>query len=162
MSISSLPTASSLYAQSSQQSSPISPLKQAQTDFAALSQALASGNLTGAQQAYAAFQQDMQGIQSAQGSVHSASAVGSTQNPLQSDLSAVGAALKSSNLTAAQNAFANLQQGLQSAQQSQAAHAHHHHHHGGGGAQSALTALTSHTANTGASGNTSSIIDTTA
>jgi hypothetical protein len=157
MSISSVSSASSLYQQTTQ----TSPLKQAQTDFAALSQALAAGNLNGAQQAYAAFQQDMQGIQSSQGTVQSPAAAGSTQNSIQGDLSAVGSALKSGNLTAAQNAFANLQQGLQSAQQGQASHGHHHHHHGGG-AQSALTALTSSSAGTTASGNTSSIINTTA
>jgi hypothetical protein len=167
MSISSVSSASNLYSQSSQ----VSPFKQAQTDFAALSQALSSGNLAGAQQAYAAFQQDMQGIQSAQGTVQSTSAAGSTQNTLQGDLSAVGQALQSGNLTAAQNAFANLQQGMQSAQsQNQTGHAHHHHRHGGGAqSPSALTSLTGGTQSnsavtplTGTTSNGGSGINTTA
>jgi hypothetical protein len=137
MSVGSVSSGSSVYPQTSQ----VSPLKQAQTDFTALSQALATGNLAGAQQAFSAFQQDMQSIPSAQGAEQYATpSAGSAQNTIQGDLSAVGQALKSGNLTAAKNAFANLQQGLQGARQAQASHVHHHHHYGGGAQSASLLA----------------------
>ncbi|SRR5208283_1620100 len=82
---------------------------QVQSDFQALGQALQSGNLTAAQQAYATLQQDLPASQSSSSTA--------TNNPL----SAIGQALQSGNLTAAQQAFAALR-----------GHHHGHHHHGGG------------------------------
>jgi hypothetical protein len=149
MSVSSLSSASNPYAQSAQ----VSPYRQARTDFSALSQALTSGNLSGAQQAFSAFQQDMQGIQSAQGA-QTASAQTGTSN-FQSQLSSVGLALQSGNLTAAKNAFASLQQGVQQSAQLASGHAHHLHH----AARSALTSLATPGS---ATGNVSSLINTTA
>jgi hypothetical protein len=153
MSVSSLLSASNPYAQSGQQSSQMSPYKQSQTDFSDLSQSLAAGNLSGAQQAFSAFQQDMQGIQSAQGT-RAASAQSGSSN-FQTQLSSVGQALQSGNLTAAKNAFSSLQQGVQQSAQLASGHAHHLHH----AARSALTALA---APGSATGNVSSLINTTA
>jgi hypothetical protein len=153
MSISSLSSASNPYAQSGQQSSQMSPYRQAQTAYSALSQALASGNLSGAQQALSAFQQDTQGIQSAQGG-QAASAQTSTSN-FQNQLSSIGQALQSGNLTAAKNAFASLQQGVQQSAQLASGHAHHLHHV----ARSALTAFAAPGSTTS---NVRSLINTTA
>ncbi len=84
---------------------------QGNNPFQQLAQALASGNLSAAQQAYAAIQQNApQGAAAQNGQ-------GST---LQNDFAALGQALQSGNLAAAQQAFAQLQQ----------AGGHHHHHHG--------------------------------
>jgi hypothetical protein len=126
MSISSVSSASTLLQQTSQ----VSAFKQIRQDFQTLSQALASGNLSAAQQAYATLQSDMQNVQSAQSTQQSSQTSQSGQATIQSDLSAVGQALSSGNLTAAQSAFATLQQDMQSAQQS--GQSHHHRHHTSG------------------------------
>ncbi|HXW90292.1 MAG TPA: hypothetical protein VEK33_07075 [Terriglobales bacterium] len=86
-----------------------SPLSQA---FSQLSQDLQSGNLTAAQQAYATIQQDFQG-QAAhwQGHHHHHHADGEAGSFGQL-FSQLGQDLQSGNLTAAQKAFAALQQDL--------------------------------------------------
>jgi hypothetical protein len=84
---------------------------QANNPFQQLSQALASGNLSAAQQAFAAIQQNAPQGSTAQ------NGQGST---LQNAFTALGQALQSGNLAAAQQAFTQLQQ----------AGGHHHHHHG--------------------------------
>ncbi|MGA2079249.1 MAG: hypothetical protein ABSH53_01345 [Holophaga sp.] len=94
---------------------------QANNPFQQLSQALASGNLSAAQQAYAAIQQN-----APQGAV-AQNGQGSTQ---QNAFAALGQALQSGNLAAAQQAFAQLQQ----------AGGHHHHHHHGQESQAASSA----------------------
>lgn len=71
-----------------------SRLQQAQANLATLAQSLQAGNLAGAQQAFAALQQN---------------APPGQNNPLQKQLAAVGQALQSGNLAAAQQAFAALQ-----------------------------------------------------
>jgi len=149
MSISSLSSASNPYAQSGT----ISPHQQARTDFSALSQALASGNLSGAQQAFSAFQQDMQGIQA----VQSAPAASAQTGPgnFQTQLASIGQALQSGNLTAAKNAFSSLQQGVQQSAQLAAGHGHHMHHV----ARSSIAAIA---APGSAGGKPSSLINTTA
>jgi len=109
---------------------------QASNPFQQLSQALASGNLSAAQQAFATIQQNApQGAtQNGQGTT--------SQNARQNAFTALSQALQSGNLTAAQQAFAQLQQ---------AGGGHHHHHHGqGGGATAAAGADTINiTGNTG-------------
>jgi sulfite reductase alpha subunit-like flavoprotein len=82
-------------------------------DFDALQSALQSGNITTAQGAFAAFQQDVQKTVQAAGP-HSLFAPGTqTSNDLQN----LGNALKSANLTGAQQAFATFKQDLQTAVQ---------------------------------------------
>jgi len=94
---------------------------QAGNPFQQLSQALASGNLSAAQQAYAAIQQNApQGAAAQNGQ-------GSTQ---QNAFAALGQALQAGDLAAAQQAFAQLQR----------AGGHHHHHHPGQESQAAGSA----------------------
>ena len=87
------------------------------TDFQTLGQALQSGDLSGAQKAFAQLQQDMQAVQ---GNHHrrrhhkvSANEQGSGQNTLATDFQALGQALQSGDLSGAQKAFAQLQQDFQ-------------------------------------------------
>jgi hypothetical protein len=82
-------------------------------DFGQLVSSLQSGNLSGAQQAYAALSQ----LQSS-GQGPSANPNG----PLSQALNQIGQALQNGNLGAAQQALASLQQ----------SHHSHGHHHGGG------------------------------
>jgi len=86
--------------------------------FSALGSALQSGNLSAAQQAYTALQQDVQ--QAGQGHHHHHHAGGSSQTTSSSTgstlsqlFSTLGSALTAGNLSAAQTAYATLQQGLQ-------------------------------------------------
>lgn len=82
-----------------------------------MASALNSGNLTNAQQAYAA----LNALQnSGQGSP------GNSNNPLSQALSQIGQALQNGDLTGAQQALSSLQQ-------SHSHHSHGHHHHAGGG-----------------------------
>lgn len=71
-----------------------SQMQQVKNDFDQLQQSLQSGNLSAAQQAFAALQQD---------------APQGTNNPLQSQINALGQALQSGNLSAARQAFSSLQ-----------------------------------------------------
>ncbi len=102
-------------------SSTATSTKNQNSDFQNLMQSLQSGNLSGAQQAFAALTQEM-GSSSQTGSSASA---GST---FSQDLSAVGQALQSGNMSAAQQAFAKLQQDAQGAG---GVSGHHYHHHRG-------------------------------
>lgn len=89
---------------------------QLSTDLAAVGTALDKGDLSGAQKAFAAVQQDMQQAQKTHRHHHHHS--GSAQNTQNTrsnpftDLAAIGKALDSGNLSAAQKAFAALQQDL--------------------------------------------------
>lgn len=136
MSVNPVSSAGSPYAQPVQPS----PYKQARQDFAALSQALSSGDLSGARQSYAAYQQDLQALQPASGTQSVSPAGASGQNSVQGALSSLGQALSSGNLEAAQSAFANLQQDMQAARSGQSGQTHHHHHHHGGGSAPAVQA----------------------
>ncbi|HUW36532.1 MAG TPA: hypothetical protein VMV91_04300 [Rhodocyclaceae bacterium] len=89
-------------------------------DFDQLFQAMQSGSLSGAQQAYAALQQLQPAVAAA--SSGSAAATGSVAtvaatdgNPVSSDWSSLGIALQSGSLSSAQGAFAKLQQDLEAA-----------------------------------------------
>lgn len=117
-------------------------VQERRADFQQLGQALQSGDLTGAQQAFAAFQQT-RSSSAAQGQ---SSPPSGQNNPLATDLSALGQALQSSDLSSAQKAFATLQQDMQ-------AHQAHHHHHGAG-MQAALASAVSGSSATGGVGNT--------
>ncbi|HEY3779518.1 MAG TPA: hypothetical protein VGL56_00435 [Fimbriimonadaceae bacterium] len=100
--------------------------------FQTLQQDLSSGNLQGAQSAFAAIQQQFQsqGGTSATSAVTSSSST-SSSNPVSTDVSALGQALQSGNLSAAQQAFQSLQTAAKGA--------HHHHHHGGGSSSTSQT-----------------------
>ena len=95
-------------------------LNQVVQDFKALDSALQSNDLSTAQQAFAAFQQDVQNV--SQGT-QPAQALGQNTQ-LGKDFQALQSALQSNDLTAAKQAFATLQQDMQTAR---AGHAHHHH-----------------------------------
>jgi hypothetical protein len=110
MSISAISSTTSLYQNQLQ-----SDIKQRSQDFMALQSALQSNDLTGAQKAFAAFQQDLQGP--------SAASKKSPNDQAANDLKALQTALQSGDLATAQQAFATLKQDVQSAHK-----AHHHHH----------------------------------
>jgi outer membrane protein assembly factor BamD (BamD/ComL family) len=108
----------SLTATSTQQNNPANLFKQ-------LAESLQNGDLSGAQAAYQALQQN-------------APAGANSSANSNSPFAALGAALQSGNLQDAQTAFSQMQ----------AAHkGGHHHHHGGGAAptQSATTATPTQT-----------------
>jgi hypothetical protein len=113
MSISSLSSAGSAHVTST---SLKSALQQRSTDFSALSQALSSNNLSGAQAAFAQLQSDPRPTASANGA-------GGTASPqriadvkqLQSDTVALGAALGAGKLGAAKSAFAHLRHDMRTA-----------------------------------------------
>jgi outer membrane protein assembly factor BamD (BamD/ComL family) len=101
--------------------------QQIKANFQALAQALQSGDLKSAQQAFATLQKDLP----AKSSTATASSASST-NP--NDLmNTVAQALQSGNLGAAQQAFAQLQQ----------THHGHHHRHGAPEAAPAVQSGTS-------------------
>jgi len=88
--------------------------------FQQLGQDLQSGDLNGAQQVFTALQQLMPNSSAA--SQTQTGQQGSGQSQVAADLSALGQALESGDLTKAQDAFTKLQQDMQSA------HKRHHHH----------------------------------
>lgn len=117
------------------------------TDLNAVSQALQSGNVSDAQADFAKLQQDAQSVQghhhhhhhNPSASTQSTTGIqtdngqqGGSQNPLSTDLNAVGQALQSGDLSDAQSAFAKLQQDMLSVQ----GHHHYHHHNASVGAES--------------------------
>jgi hypothetical protein len=83
--------------------------KQKRQDFKALESAVQSGDLNGAQQALASFQQDIQNIQSARGASSNNLAGTYSQNPAKNDFASLLSSVQSSDLTGAQSALANLQ-----------------------------------------------------
>jgi len=89
----------------------VSPLAKRHEDFDALQSALQSGNISGAQTAFAGLLQEVQKttLTSESGSLFA----NGTQ--ASKDLNALGSALKSGNLSDAQKAFATLQQDIQAA-----------------------------------------------
>jgi hypothetical protein len=103
------------------QANPLQSANQPQnTEFQQLTQALQTGNLSTAQQAFSALTSSTtgSGLQSVQ---------------LKQDLNALGSALQSGNLSGARNAYSSIQQSLQN---SNPIAAHHHRSHGGGGSHS--------------------------
>jgi len=108
-------------------------------DFNNIGSALQSGNVSAAQTALSAFQQDLPG------NSQTASSQPFGQNSqANTDYQSLTSALQSGNLSSAQKAFANLQKDLQSAQTStKSGHrGHHHHGSGGGSAASLINSLT--------------------
>ncbi len=122
------------------------PWSQRIQDFQALQSALQSGNLSGAQQALAAFQQD----QPKSSQAVSNSSASSQTSPVAKDLQALQSALQSGNLSGAQQAFASFKQDVQSAGGAHRAHHHHGGHHATTGTQPAEDTSTSATSSTSA------------
>jgi len=116
-----------------------SPLRQLRQDFAALGAALQSGDMNGAQSAFATYQQDLDAVQqmraARQSSAPTASAAGSPppSTNFQDLLQALGSALSSGDTSTAQQAFQSLQQAV-------GTHGHGHHHHGGHAVMASTTA----------------------
>jgi thioredoxin-like negative regulator of GroEL len=123
---------------------PIDPMRQA---FGQLTGAIQSGDLSAAQNAFAALTQ----AQPNQGS-----------GPFSQALSQIGDALQSGDIGKAQQALAALQQQMQAMK---GAHHHHGHHHGGGGgdkSQSASASPSSSSDPTTASTASTNLVDVTA
>ena len=115
-------------------------------DFQALSNALQSNDLSGAQQAFGAVQKDIQNV--AQGE-SPAQALGQN-TPLGQDFRALQNALQSNNLSGAQQAFASLEKDLAA---SGPTHTHRHHKTSGANARDGEIGLQAN--NSSASGGTS-------
>jgi hypothetical protein len=96
--------------------------------FAQLAKSLQSGDLTGAQQAYAQLTQSL-GI-----GAKTQSTTANSSDPFAQALSTIGQALQSGDLSGAQQALATLQQ------QGQAGRGHHHHGHRPAGSGSTTNA----------------------
>jgi ribosomal protein S20 len=86
--------------------------RQIRDNFQQLTQAFQSGNLSGAQQAFATLQQLIPNL-SADNQTQN-SQISSSQSLFRTDLKAIGQALKSGDLSAAKAAFTKLQQDIQS------------------------------------------------
>jgi hypothetical protein len=138
MSISGVSSNPNAYQSSGVQSN----FKQVRQDFRDLASALQSGDLSGAQNAFAALQQLMQ---NAQPSSQSQSQGNSKQDQFSIDLAAIGKALQSGDLNSAQHAFTKLQQDIQAVQQG--GHHRRHHAHGAQGANNAINSTTGASAN---------------
>jgi DNA-binding FadR family transcriptional regulator len=120
MSIGAVSSSTSVYQPNSQQNT-------MQQNFQALVQAIQSGNLSAAQQAYATLTQNAQ-TQTANGSSNG------QINPFQQALASIGSALQSGNISGAQTAMNGLLQSMK---------AHHHHGSQAQGAGSTSSAATS-------------------
>ena len=105
-----------------------SAFKQSATDFKSLAQALQSGDLAGAQQAFATLQQDSPWVSRAVSASDTAN--GGAGSTVASALQTLSKALQSGDISGAQQAFAALQQAFQTGH-------HGHHHHAPAGASSA-------------------------
>ena len=95
----------------------LSITRKVQQDYALLNSSLKSGDLSGAQSAFASLQQALQsqGTQSTT-TPPAQSPTNSSADPITNDLIALGSALSSGNLTQAQSAFSPLQNDIQIAQ----------------------------------------------
>src|ERR1700687_3387956 len=87
----------------STQSQTLTLAQQIRQDFKQLAGSLQSGDLAGAQKAYAALQKLLPS--QSQNSTSSTQSSSSSTNPIVSDFNALGKALQSGDLTAAQSAF---------------------------------------------------------
>jgi hypothetical protein len=95
-----------------------SSVRQARQDFDQLFQALQSGDLATAQQAYGNFQQIQTGLTDPSATAATAVSAASTANPVLSDWSALGQALQAGSLSSAQSALGKLEQDASTAWQS--------------------------------------------
>ena len=95
--------------------------KRRQDDFAALFQAMQSGDTSAAQAALQTFQKDIQSTTGTQNAV-------SSNSQLSKDMDALQSALKSGDTAGAKKAFDAMKQDLKGMK----VHGHHHHHHSEG------------------------------
>jgi hypothetical protein len=123
------------------QADSLTNFQQIKSDFQTLASAIQSGNISSAQQAYAALQKDAPAL------FQGASSQGGSSDPLASALSSLGTALQSGSITSAQQALAALQQTVQG---------HHHHHHKAGQEQTPAVTVGSGEAQASASGTSNS------
>jgi len=124
--------------------------------FKNLVTALQSGDLTGAQNPYSALQSIFQS--NAGTKTASLTSSNGEQNQVSTDFAALGKALQSGNISAAQDAMKKLAQDMQSSQRT-----HHHHHHGTHAASDATapsSTSTDVTATSGSTGSAGTYIDT--
>jgi DNA-binding FadR family transcriptional regulator len=137
MSVSGITSTTNAY-QTNTQTNITNNYKQWRTEFRQLAQALQSGDLSGAQQAFSNLQQIMPNYQNTtQGqSSNTISTTGATTN--NDFMQQLAQALQSGDLSGAQQAFSNLQQAIQG---------HHHGHHHGESTNT--TATTTSTATVG-------------
>ena len=104
--------------------------QQRQQDFKSIANALQSGDLSTAQSAFASllqtFPNSSSPVNNLTQNAATVSATGSSNsaNSVSSDLSALGQAIQSGDLTGAQNDFSKLMRDMQSI-----GGGHHHHHH---------------------------------
>jgi hypothetical protein len=125
--------------------------QQRKQDFKSLSDALSSGDLTAAQQAYAALQKDAPKLVNGSGQAGSQTGQQGGGSSRQNAFAALGQALQSGDLSGAQQAFSQLQQS-----------GRHHHHHHGSGAQSSSDSSTTVSPSSGGMAGTSGTISVTA
>jgi hypothetical protein len=158
MSISSVSFGNNPYAQGVQ-AGQSSAFQQRRQDFSALQSALGSGDLAGAQKAFASLQQDMQAMGQARGGRGAdrdgdndgsggaqTGQTGQTGQPSfqaqldqrKQDFSALQSALSSGDLAGAQKAFASLQQDMRATGKGH----HHHHQQASGGNTSGAASVT--------------------
>ena len=155
MNVSSVNSATAQY-----QTSIRSGFKQRSQDFKALESSLQSGDLSGAQQAFAALQKDLPNSSQTTGATSSNASTPTSQ--LSTDFQALQSALQSGDLSGAQGAFATLQQDMQSAGATQGARRHHHHHQKTGAPGSSSEATSPATSTSGNGTALTSLLDTQA
>jgi hypothetical protein len=119
-------------------------LKKFRQDFQDLASALQSGDLSAAQKTFADLQQLLPNPSA--GNQTSTGQPGNGQNPFAADFSALDQALKSGDLSKAQDAFAKMQQDMQSVK------GHHHRHHHKASVDTQTIAPTTAALNDGSSG----------
>src|ERR1035437_5083216 len=90
-----------------------SSIHQARQDLDQIYQALQSGNLSAAQQAYSSFQQIQAGLATSSTTPTTSATASAATNPVVADWSALGQTLQSGSLTSAQDAFSKLGQDAQ-------------------------------------------------
>src|ERR1035437_3716183 len=98
-------------------SSARSSIHQARQDLDQIYQALQSGNLGAAQQAYSSFQQIQAGLATSSMTPATSATATATTNPVVAEWSALGQTLQSGRLPSAQDAFSKLGQDAQAAWQ---------------------------------------------
>lgn len=94
-----------------------STIKQGQQDFSQLLSSLQSGDVSGAQQAFAAMQQLLPGSPSATPAPAATGGTSPAPSTVATDFNALGSALSSGSLTGAQDAVTKLQQDAQTYRQ---------------------------------------------
>ncbi len=93
-------------------------------DFKGIASNIQSGDLTSAQSALTAFEQDLQ----SNNGQNPLSQLFGNNSTLSNDLQNLQTALQSNNSSSAQNAFQTLIQDMQGAMKTQGIRHHHHHH----------------------------------